>query len=223
MESLGLYQWLLLHLPFFEFLTLFAIAIGLFWHAVETRMSRKAAQKQLEEAHNRLEETYKQTRMALEQNEAARTQSRASQKPNLVLLVEQAGSSMGEGKLGLQRLLLKNIGMGPAFNIRVRSFEYQDYRIDFDPLDFIERENYRALGFVISTSGQYSGLAKSLILLESALLAEKNAVVSEVPIDVSYDDTLGNRYRTNAVIIVDHMSGKTDVKYPNICSPDTRE
>ena len=223
MENAGWYDWLLAHLPFCEFLALLVMGLGLLWLALETRLSRKAVQKQLENAQSRLEETHQQTRLALEQNEAARAQSRATLKPNLVLIIEQAATSMGEGKLGLQRCLVKNIGLGPAFNVRVHSFEYQDYRVEFDPVDFIERDSARPLGFVVGTAGQFSGLARSLILLEAALLAEKNAVVSEVPVDISYDDTFGNRYRTNAEISVDHLSGKIGVRYPNICSPDVRE
>jgi hypothetical protein len=219
MQNPGWYQWLLMHLPILEFLTLFSIAVGLFCHVVESYRSRKSAQTRFDEANSRIEETYKQTRLALEQSALSRAQHVASQKPILVLLIDQAAASMGKDKLGLQRISLKNIGLGPAFNIRVRSFQYQDYRLEFDPLDFIEKEKSRALGFVASAGGEYSGLARSLILLETALLSEQNAVVSEIPVEYSYDDTFGNRYRANAEMMVDHMSGKIGVTYSNICSP----
>jgi hypothetical protein len=217
MENPGWYQWLLAHLPILQFFALLAIAIGVFLHFLESYRARKAAQKQAEDARSRLEETFSQT---LAQAEALRTEQRASRKPSLVLLVEQAASSMGEGKLALQRVSIKNIGMGAAFNVRIRSVEYQEYRIEFDPLDYIEKDKARPLGFVASTGGHYSGLARSLILLETALLAEKNAVVSEIPLEYSFDDAFGQRFRTNADIIVDHMSGKVAIKYSSLCSPE---
>jgi hypothetical protein len=217
MENPGWYQWLLVHLPVLQVLTLLAIAVGVLLHVLECHRARKAAQTQSEVARARFEDAYGRN---LELVETVRADQRASRKPSLVLLVEQSAASMGEGKLGLQRVSLKNIGLGSAFNVRVHSIEYQEYRIEFDPLDYVEKDKSRPLGFVASSGGHYSGLARSLILLETALLAEKNSVVSEIPLAYSYGDAFGIRYRTNAEVIVDHMSGKVTVKYSNLCSPE---
>jgi hypothetical protein len=220
MENAGWYDWLIAPLPFGGLAAPIVIAIALLWVAIEIRRSRKAAEAQTRINRERLEEIQHQTRLALAQVEAAQAQSQGALKPVLVLVVEQAPSSMGEGKLGLQRLLLRNIGLGPAFNVRIRSFEHQEYRVEVDPMDFIEKHGSRALSFVVRGAGQISGLARSPILLETALLAEKNTVVSEVLIDISYGDTFGNRYRTNAEMTVDHLSGRIGVHYPNICSAE---
>jgi hypothetical protein len=220
MENPGWYQWLLTHLPLLEFLSLLAIALGVFAYFVEATRSRKAAQRQTEDIHALLEESFQQTRLAMQQAENLRSEHRALLRPGLVLLIEQSAPSMGEGKLALQRMSLKNIGLGAAFNIRLRSFQYQEYQLEFDPLDFVEKDKTRPLGFVASAGGHYSGLSRSLILLESALLAEKNAVISEIPLEYSYDDAFGQRYRTSAVLVVDHMSGKITMKYPVFCAPE---
>lgn len=220
MEDPGWYQWLLNHIPVLEFLSLLAIALGVFCHFFETLRLRKAAQRHLENSCARLEEACRQTRSAIEMSEALRAEYRASGKPSLALLIEQGASSIGEGKLALQRISLKNIGLGTAFNVMVRSLQCQDYLIEFDSLDYIEKEASRALGFVASAGGHYSGLSRSLILLESALLAAKDAVTPGIPIEYSYADAFGNRYRTNVGLVVDQMSGKISVKYSNICSPE---
>jgi hypothetical protein len=189
-------------------------------HFVETIRFRMTAQRQIEDIHAQLAESFQQTRLAEQQAENLRAEHRALVRPGLALLIEQSASSMGEGKLALQRVSLKNIGMGAAFNVRLRSFQYQEYQLEFDPLDFVEKDKTRPLGFVASAGGHYSGLSRSLILLESALLAEKNAVISEIPLEYSYDDAFGKRYRTSAVLVVDHMSGKMTVKYPIFCTPE---
>jgi hypothetical protein len=213
METPDAYPWFAAHLPFFFFLALAFVAAVLYWAASEMRKLNLSMRQELGDSRRLLDQ------VQLRQNESSKVQFLSSIKPVLVLVVEQATVSMGEGKLGLQKLLLRNIGAGPAFNIRIRGFEVHDYRLEFDPLDYIEKGTQKPFPFVVSSGGQYSGLSRSLILLETALLAEKSAVISKVPIEFAYDDMAGNRYKSTAELSVDHMSGKISVTYPAISSP----
>jgi hypothetical protein len=99
--------------------------IVLFWYTVETSRLRKAAQQQTEETHKLLEEAQRQNevaanlhRAALEQNVVTanlltetQRQTELSVMPVVVVYIDNSNRE--------SKLILKNVGSGAAFNVRL--------------------------------------------------------------------------------------------------------
>jgi hypothetical protein len=107
-------------LPDANFLIQLFLLGAVVWYAVETRTIRIVSQKQIEKSQNQIE-------LSQQQVEASQQQVETSQKPCLTFEVnERSPSGDDEGDQVIapssegHYLQLKNLGFGPAFNVRYK-------------------------------------------------------------------------------------------------------
>jgi hypothetical protein len=148
-------------------------------------------------AQNQLTESNRQTSIAQEQ-------LKASFKPALIFEFRQ--NAIAPGRLNLQDIRVKNLGVGTAFNVQIEQINLPPHNIQIDPIDFLEHapnHNCREVSFLID--GGSSGYASQPVLFGNIL---QDARVTEIKASASYVDIKGNQYQTEVRLQLDKDAGK---------------
>jgi hypothetical protein len=158
--------------------------------------NRKTGQL-VEAAQSQLAESNRQTLIAQEQ-------LKASFKPALIFEFHQSVTT--PGRLNLQGLRVKNLGVGTAFNVQIEPTNLPQHSIQFDKIDFVERVPYKDfedVHFLINGGG--SGYASHPALLSEIV---QNSQIDDMTISASYADIKGNKYLTEVKVLLDKDAGK---------------
>lgn len=191
MAQRGWLKWILFYwdkdpLQLLGLLLIAITAIFLFYYTIETLRIRKVAERQY----------------------------RASFRPAIVVVCYQNFEVQGAWKLGLEKIALRNIGVGPALNVQMEILKYRHYTAEFQRIDFIPGGKEEVLSIFSMKDGTPSGLARHVINFEAMLLSNKDtADVVDLPIRISFEDLAGNHCETRATLQINPVPGVLAVKY----------
>ena len=96
------------------------------WYTVETCMLRKAGQRQSGETAKLLREAVQQNQVWASLLQEAQRQNEVSLMPIVTIAVEAAGGD------DTGRVLLQNIGLGPAFNLKIDRLGWDGRTLQFE-------------------------------------------------------------------------------------------
>jgi hypothetical protein len=133
-----------------------------------------------------------------------------------VLLFEMASQDdrqLGEG-MKFRTLCLKNIGPGPAFNIRVFPIVGDRVQVDFDEIALIESKDSKVLNWSIAQDGQRSGMSVRPALFMDLIC--KGRFPATMPITVECRGLSEKRYRTSHVLHYDAMATRVWTEFVRI-------
>jgi len=103
--------------------------VVLIWYTIETYLLRKAAQNQIAETDKLLIEARNQNALTLEQNATNANLLKESQRQTEISTQPMFAVYKGKASMGTDgRILLENVGNGPAFNISIDSLMWDDDR-----------------------------------------------------------------------------------------------
>ena len=109
----------------------FLAFVILVFYTIETRLLRKATEEQLE----------------------------GGIKPVLLFEISSAERKLGEA-MNLTTFHLKNVGPGPAFNVRVAPIVGDGVQLDVDDIPLIESKGTKVIDWFIAQDGKRSGMSR---------------------------------------------------------------
>jgi hypothetical protein len=107
--------------------------------------------------------------------------------------------SSGERKLGqplsLASQSIRNVGNGTAFNIEISTVQNRPFEIRFESTPLLEPKDNQLLDYTIWQDAVTTGFSKRTVWLESII--ESGQLGSDMPVDITYSDAAGKRYRSS--------------------------
>ena len=172
--------------------------VTLIWYTVETGRLRKIAQQQI--------------RIALDQQ-------RMSVQPVVTLEFDRKPHKL---EYGMPKLC--NIGIGPAFNIKIRSIGSSEAEIRFEPVALLKPSAERVTEASVYLKGRYDqrlrdgdAFARQLETLSTAQVdlttVEPTSRASIFELLTEYDDSIGNHYVSEMRLLHDVLLEETSTRF----------
>jgi len=140
--------------------------VTLVFYTIETRLLRKATEEQLE----------------------------GGIRPVLLFDVSSEGRQLGAA-MNLTTFQIKNIGAGPAFDVKVAPLVGDGVKLDVDEISLIESREVKSMEWSIAQSGKRSGMSSRPALLAHLITEAK--FPAKMPVTVECKGLSGKRYRTH--------------------------
>ena len=128
-----------------------------------------------------------------------------------IVLLKLSSVEQRPGGLLLDCESIRNVGNGPAFDINISAIQKAPFEIRFEPIHLLEPKQTYVLDITVWRDVGVSVFSKMSVWLESVI--ESGELGSEMPVDISYADAAGKRYRSRHVVQYDAVAKRVSTGF----------